>query len=63
MIFVAVFLIILFPIYARLFTSDERWNIFKEHVKGGVKGATVDKVTNYKRTKKSANRKRKIYRR
>jgi hypothetical protein len=62
MVFVSVLLVIQFPFYMRLFTSDERWEVFKVHVTSSFKRGMDATVAKGKKTIKKPNKNRKIYR-
>jgi hypothetical protein len=62
MIFVSVLLVIQFPLYMRLFTSDDRWDLFKGNVSSTIKSGVSKTVAKGKDTMKKPNKNRKIYR-
>lgn len=62
MIFVSVLLVIQFPLYMRLLTTDDRWELFKSGVKKSVKKGVNATVSKGKKTMKKPNKNRKIYR-
>jgi len=62
MILVSVLLVIQFPIWMRLFTTDERWELFKSNVSTSVKSGVKGTMVKGKETLKKPNKNRKIYR-
>jgi len=62
MVMVSVLLVIQFPLYMRLLTTDEKWNFFKGNVSKKVKTGVSATFKSGKKPRKKPNKNRKIHR-
>lgn len=62
MLFVSVLLVIQFPLYMRLLTTDDRWELFKNNVKDAAKRGADATIPKRGKNLKKPNKNRKIHR-